>query len=102
MVDTIELAKRIEGYLEGRGEVTERRVLAGRGFFLDGHLVAAAMDEGLCLQVGKDAWQSVLSAAGVRPLLFADLPVPGWIVVEGASIATDDALARWIEQGLAG
>lgn len=100
-MDDTGLAHRIETYLQGRGEVTEGRVLDGDGYFLDGHLVAAVMGDDLCLQVGREDWQSTLSDAGVRPLLFADLPVPGWVMVDGTSIATEDSLARWIESALA-
>ena len=97
-----DLSQRIEAYLQGMGEVTEGRVLSGDGYFLDGRLVATVMDEDLCLRVGSDDWDSLISTAGVRPLLFADRPVPGWVIVEGTSIDADDALARWIELALAG
>ncbi len=96
-----DLARRIELYLDGRGEITEGRVLSGSGYFLDGRLVAAVIEGDLCLRVGNDGWQGVLATAGVRPLLFADRPVPGWVIVEGASVDADDALARWIESALA-
>ncbi len=101
-MDDTELAQRIGTYLEGRGEITERRVLSGQGFFLDGHLVAAVMNEDLCVQVGLESWEATLSGAGIRPLLFAERPVPGWVMIEGTSIANDDALARWIDSVLAG
>jgi hypothetical protein len=98
--DTTDLAQRLEGYLRGRGEVTEGRVLDGRGFFLDGRLVAAVTGEDLCLEVGREEWQRFLADEGVRPLRFADLAIPGWILVDGASLVTDDDLGRWIEEAI--
>jgi TfoX/Sxy family transcriptional regulator of competence genes len=101
-VDDTVLAQRIETYLEGKGEITERRVLSGQGLFLDGHLVAAVMNEDLCVQVGLESWETTLTGVGIRPLLFAERPVPGWVMIEGTSVGTDDALARWIDSVLAG
>jgi hypothetical protein len=95
-----DLARRIEAYLQGRGEIAEGRVLSGDGYFLDGRLVVAVMDEDLCLHVGSEQWSRVLSRPGVRPLLFAERPVRGWVIVEGDSVAGDEALAGWIDQAL--
>lgn len=97
----MDLTERIEAHLRGRGEMTEGRVLDGDGYFLDGTLVVAVMGDELCVNVGKEDWEESLTGAGVRPLLFADRPVPGWVMVEGASVAGDDSLAGWIESALA-
>ena len=101
MGDTTDLARRIESYLLGRGDVSESRVLGGDGFFLDGRLVAAVMDHGLCFPVGRDDWEGSVSDDGVHPLLFADRPVPGWVMVDSSVVAKDEALARWIEGSIA-
>lgn len=81
--------------------MTEGRVLDGDGYFLDGHLVVAIMGDDICLQVGREDWLATLDGDGVRPLLFADRPVPGWVMVDGASVSGDDALAAWIESAIA-
>jgi len=76
-------------------------VLDGAGYFVDGLLVVAVIDDDLCVNVGRDEWEETLAADGVRPLLFADLPVPGWVMVEGASVAGEESLVGWIESALA-
>jgi hypothetical protein len=81
--------------------VTEGRVLDGDGYFLDGDLVVAVMGSDLCIEIGRDHWDATLGSDGVRPLLFADLPVPGWVVVDGGSLYSDESLAHWIETSLA-
>ena len=81
--------------------MTEGRVLDGDGYFLDGHLVVAVIGDDICLQVDRDDWPAALDGDGVRPLLFADRPVPGWVMVDGASVSGDDALAAWIESAIA-
>ena len=95
-----DLLGRIQAQLSGRGELTEGRVLDGDGYFLDGHLVVAVMGDDLCVNVGREEWDETLAGDGVRPLLFAELPVPGWVMVDGASVAGEDSLAGWIESVL--
>jgi hypothetical protein len=84
----------------GRGEVTERPVLAGRGFFLDGRLVVAVIDDQLCVPVGHETRGNSSLGPGIRPLLFAGRPVPGWVMVEAAAISAEETLARWIDSVL--
>ena len=96
-----DLVGRIQAHLRGRGELTEGRVLDGDGYFVDGLLVVAVIDDDLCVNVGTDDWEETLAGGGVHPLLFADVPVPGWVMVDGASIAGDESLAGWIESALA-
>jgi hypothetical protein len=96
-----DLIGRIQTHLRGRGELTEGRVLDGDGYFVDGLLVVAVIDDDLCVNVGRDDWEKTLAGDGVHPLLFADVPVPGWVMVDGASIAGDESLAGWIESALA-
>jgi hypothetical protein len=96
-----DLLGRIQVHLRGRGELTEGRVLDGDGCFVDGLLVVAVMADDLCVNVGRDDWEESLAGDGVRPLLFADLPVPGWVMVDGASVAGEESLVGWIESALA-
>jgi hypothetical protein len=76
-------------------------VLDGDGYFLDGRLVVAVMGDDLCIDVGREEWDTTLASDGVRPLLFADLPVPGWVMVDGGSLGSDESVAHWIETSLA-
>ena len=80
-MERVELIGQIESQLAGRGELTERRVLDGDGYFIDGHLVVAVMGSDLCVDVGRQVWDAALASDGVRPLLFADQPVPGWVMI---------------------
>jgi hypothetical protein len=100
-MDRTDLIERIESRLSGLGEVTEGRVLDGDGYFLDGHLVVTVMGSDLCIEVGTEAWDNTLSSDGVSPLLFADRPVPGWVMVDGGTLSSDESLSRWIETSLA-
>ena len=96
-----DLVGRIQAHLRGRGELTEGRVLDGDGYFLDGRLVVAVMGSDLCIEIGKDQWDDTLASEGVTPFLFAELPVPGWVMIDGGSLSSDESLSHWIETSLA-
>ena len=76
-------------------------MLDGDGYFVDGQFVVAVVEDDLCVNVGRDEWDESLAGDGVRPLLFADLPVPGWVMVDGACVAGEESLVEWIESALA-
>lgn len=95
-----DLMTRLEACLDGRGEVARGRFLSGEGIFLDGNLVAAVIDEDLCVRVGVERWESPELGTGVRKFYFANQPVPGWVMVDAASLATDEELTTWIEARL--
>jgi hypothetical protein len=100
-MDRAHLIERIEVELAGLGQLTRGNVLSGDGYFLDGRLVVAVMGVDLCLEVGRPDWEATVASAGVSPLLFADRPVPGWVVVDGETLSSDESVSRWIETSLA-
>lgn len=91
-----DLMTRLEASLDGRGEIARGRFLSGEGIFLDGNLVAAVIGEDLCIRVGVERWESPELGRGVRKFYFADQPVPGWVMVDAESVATDEELSIWI------
>ncbi len=95
-----DLMTRIEACLDGRGEIARGRFLAGEGIFLDGNLVAAVIGEDLCIRVGVERWESPDLGDGVSKFYFANQPVPGWVMVDAGSVATEEGLWTWIEARL--
>ena len=100
-MDRADLIERIETRLAKLGEVTEGPVLDGDGYFLDGHLIVTVMGSDLCVEVGREEWDTALGSDGVSPLLFADRPVPGWVMVDGGTLSSDESVSQWIETSLA-
>jgi TfoX/Sxy family transcriptional regulator of competence genes len=97
-----DLEARIRLVLTERGEVTIRRVLSGIGYFIEGSLAAAVIDDRLCVPVDMEDWEALLVEPGVGPLRFADRVIRGWLLVEPDAIVDDGALSTWIERGLGG
>ncbi|MFZ0625664.1 MAG: hypothetical protein WAN34_04130 [Acidimicrobiia bacterium] len=95
-----DLEARIRLALTERGEMTIRRVLSGIGYFIEGSLAVAVIDDCLCVPVDLEDWATLLHEPGVRSLRFADQVVRGWLLVEPESIVDDEALTIWIERGL--
>jgi TfoX/Sxy family transcriptional regulator of competence genes len=92
-----DLVRRIELYLDGRGEVVTNRFLSGEGVFLDDRLVAAVIGEDLCVRSGLEESEVADAEGVVRRFRFAGRPVPGWVTVDGESLLGDDELSVWIE-----
>jgi hypothetical protein len=52
------------------------------------------------VRVGADGREQALREPHVRPMQFAGRALSGFICVEPAGIAADEALARWVQRGL--
>jgi TfoX/Sxy family transcriptional regulator of competence genes len=92
-----ELGDRIRAGLAGGGEITESRVLGGTGYFVDGILGGAVIDDSLCIHVDLDQWQDLVDDGSAQPLLFVDRPVPGWLLIPADSVQDDHDLAIWLD-----
>lgn len=82
--------------LLSRYDLSEGRVLAGTGFFVDGRLVVAVIGAELCLRLDES---HKVARSDISLLHFAGRPVPGWAVVDGDQL-DDDSLASWVNRGL--
>jgi hypothetical protein len=53
------------------------------------------------VRVGPDGYQEALAQPGARPMDFTGRPMKGMVYVDAAACADNDALAAWVERGLA-
>ena len=77
-------------------DLSEGRVLAGTGFFVDGRVVVAVIGAELCFRLDESP---KVARSDISLLHFAGRPVPGWAVVDGDHL-DDDSLAGWVNRGL--
>lgn len=94
------LAQRIRAVL-GDSPVTEKKMFGGIAFMIGGNMAAGVSGDGLMVRVGLDAYAKTLEEPNVAPFGPADRPMRGWVLVDAAGIATDEALAGWVERGMA-
>jgi TfoX/Sxy family transcriptional regulator of competence genes len=95
------LAQRLRERLAGTGGVAEKRMFGGLSFLLDGNMCVGVIGEELIARVGPDATEAALERPGSRLFDFSGRPMKGWVTVEPGALEDDDALAGWVELGLA-
>jgi TfoX/Sxy family transcriptional regulator of competence genes len=95
-----EAAERVRQVLSGRDDVAEKRMVGGLSFLINGNMCCGSTGTALMIRVGADSREQALREPCVRPMQLAGRALSGFICVEPAGFATDDALASWIQRGL--
>lgn len=98
----VELADRIRSSLSGHPDLSERAMFGGLGFMLGGVMTAAASSQGrLMLRVEPGTGAALLDQPGVSSMMMRGTPMKGWLDIDLAVVATDEALAEWLTHGVA-
>lgn len=92
-----ELAGRIRQLIEGRTAVTERKMFGGIAWMVNGHMAVGTLGEDLMVRLNREDAERALTEAHVGPMDFTGRPMRGFIKVDAAGIADDDALGKWID-----
>lgn len=92
---------RVRGLLAGRADIVEKRMVGGRSFSHAGRMFCGVNRSGLVVRVREETRDAVLAEPHVRPLVIGGRQPLGFVLVEAGGIATDEALASWLECGLA-
>lgn len=90
------LAHRLGESLSGLPGISEKKMFGGIAFLWNGNLLVGVMGDGLIARVGPDAQEDALAQPGARVFDFTGRPMKGWVVVDGAAVAEDEALDDWI------
>jgi TfoX/Sxy family transcriptional regulator of competence genes len=93
-------AGRVWRFLSGRGDVVEKKMVGGLSFLVNGNMCCGVAGAALMIRLGAASREQALLEPHVRPMLFGDRVLSGFICVEPAGYAADDALARWVDRGL--
>ena len=95
-----ELAERIRRALAGRQGVSEKKMFGGIAFMLRGNMCCGIVGDELMVRVGPGRFQEALAEPHARPMDFTGRPMRGMVYVTPEGCRTDEALKRWVEQGL--
>ena len=95
-----ETAERVRRLLSGRDDVMEKKMVGGLSFLVNGNMCCGITGTALMIRVGAESREQALREPHVRPMLFAGRVLSGFICVEPAGYAADDALASWVRRGL--
>jgi hypothetical protein len=96
------LAERIRAALAPRDDVVERKMMGGLIFMVGGHMTCGARrDGGVLARVGPDGMDAALEEPGVEPMVMRDRVMTGYVFVDGAQVADDEALRGWVDRCVA-
>ncbi len=93
-------AERVRQLLSERADVTEKRMVGGLSFLVNGAMCCGVTGTGLMIRIGADGRAQALAEPYARPVDFAGRALSGFICVDPAGFATDQALAAWVQRGL--
>jgi TfoX/Sxy family transcriptional regulator of competence genes len=96
-----EVADRVRQVLADQGGVTEKKMVGGGlSFLVNGNMCCGVRGPELMVRIGRDGREHALGEPHVRPMLLGGRALSGFINVEPAGFAADDALASWVRRGL--
>ncbi len=91
------LATRIRGQLGKKKGLVEKKMFGGLAFLLNGNMCCGVSREEMIVRLDPEATAQALKKPHVRLFEVGGRSMKGWILVAPAGIATDAALAKWIE-----
>jgi TfoX/Sxy family transcriptional regulator of competence genes len=96
-----ELAERVRYALARTNYVSEKKMLGGIAFLLNGNMLVGVLKDELVVRLGADRAGEALGRDHVRAFDFTGRAMAGWVVVEPDGLDGDEQLAEWIESARA-
>ena len=84
----------------GKHNPIAKKMFGGTCFMLNGNMVIGTFKDGILARVGKDA-RHALNMPGVKPFEMRGRVMAGYVMVAESELASDAALANWIDLCLA-
>jgi hypothetical protein len=96
------LAARIRELLGDDPDLAEQRMFGGLAFLVAGNMaVAASSQGGLMVRVDPERTEDLLAEPHAAPMVMRGREMQGWLRVGADGVQTPQALAPWVERGVA-
>jgi hypothetical protein len=96
------LADRIRALVADEPGLTEKKMFGGLAFLIGGNMaVAASGNGGVMVRIDPAESDTLTGTTGAEVVVMRGRPMPGWLRVASAKVATDRELAGWVERGTA-
>ena len=96
-----DLAQRVRENLLGTPNLNEMKMFGGIAFLVNGNMACGVTQNDLMVRLGAESSERALAAPHVKPFAMSGrAPMSGWVLVEPAGIAAEEALQEWVRQGL--
>ena len=93
------LAERVRAIIGARGDVTERKMFGGVAWMLRGNMAGGVLGDDMAVRLSPEDADRALEEPDTRRFDMTGRPGRGFIVVAGSAVASDEALARWVDAG---
>lgn len=90
------VAERLRDLYGDAPGVSEKKMFGGLAFLVGGHMSCGVVGETLMVRVGPDAYEDALSRPHARQMDFTGKPMKGFVYVDPAGFASDEALRSWV------
>ena len=94
------LAGRVRKVLAKRKAIAEKKVFGGVAFLLNGNMCCGLHGQELIVRLNPEETDQALAKPHTRIFDMTGRPMKGWILVEPAGLAREDALAKWVRVGV--
>jgi TfoX/Sxy family transcriptional regulator of competence genes len=95
------LAVRIRDRIGAAPDLTEKKMFGGLAFLIGGNMAVAASGQGgILVRVDPDESDALVAATAASPMEMRGRQMPGWLRLEAGEVASDNALAQWVERGV--
>lgn len=94
------LATRIRKTLGKRAGLTEKRMFGGLAFLVGGNMTVGVHGSDMIVRLAPEETDAALAERHVRVFDLTGRPMKGWVLVESAGVASDAALAKWVERAV--
>ncbi len=97
-----QFADRIRTLVAGEPGLTEKKMFGGLAFLVGGNMaVAASGNGGVMVRVDPAESDMLTGTTSAEIVEMRGRPMPGWLRIASADVATDRELAPWVERGTA-
>lgn len=93
------LAERVRAVFKSEPDYTEIKMFGGICFMVGRNMAIGVTGSDLMVRPGPDNFEATLMLPHARPKDFTGRPIKGFVYVDSEGIATDAALAEWVERG---
>jgi TfoX/Sxy family transcriptional regulator of competence genes len=80
--------------------VVEKKMVGDLSFLVNGNVCCGITGMALMVRVGAESREHAQREPHVRPVLFADRALSGFICIDPEGCVADDALTSWVQRGL--
>ncbi len=93
------LAGRVRGLLAKRTAIAEKKMFGGVAFLLNGNMCVGLHGGELIVRLDPKKTGEALAEPHTRIFDMTGRPMKGWILVKPAGVASETALAKWVNVG---